>query len=155
MQEKLMIQKNKMRIVTIVLAAMVFAWCFGWGAVSEDAPVSFNPTSLAEQWGIEIVGVRLSAAGYMIDFRYKVLDPDKAAPIAKKENKPCLIDQASHAKLLVPSMPKIGALRQTATKLIPGCVYGAMFANPAQTVKVGSKVTVVIGDFKVADLVVQ
>ncbi|HBA85938.1 MAG TPA: hypothetical protein DCZ95_17785 [Verrucomicrobia bacterium] len=148
-------QKNRIRVATIVMAAAAFAWrcCLGAAEVEQAAPL--DSAALAEQWGIELVGVRLSAAGYMIDFRYKVLDPDKAAPLAKRENKPYLVDQASKAKLLVPTTPKIGALRQTATQLIPGCVYGAMFANPAQVVKAGSKVTVVVGDFKAADLVVQ
>jgi hypothetical protein len=111
--------------------------------------------SLRQKWGIEIASVRVSAAGHMIDFRYKVLDPDKAAPMVKREYKPYLIDQASKAKLLVPTTPKIGALRQTSVKLIPGRVYGVMFANPAKVVKAGSKVTVVIGDCRLENLTVE
>jgi len=39
--------------------------------------------SLEETWGIQIMGSRQTAAGHMIDFRYRVLDPEKAGPLRK------------------------------------------------------------------------
>ena len=126
------------------------------GAAENGTPASSNSVeSLEAKWGIQVQSVRVSAAGYMIDFRYKVLEAEKAAPIARRENKPYLIDQATKAKLLVPTTPKIGALRQTAVKLTPGRVYGAMFSNPAQVVRAGSKVTVVIGECRIENLTVE
>ena len=147
-----------------VAALLVTLYCLGTKAA--PAPSTLNPPfaidsareeqgELKRKWGIEIVAVRVSAAGYMVDFRYKVLDPRKAMPIARRKNKPYLIDQASKAKLLVPTTPKIGSLRQTAAKLTPGRVYGAMFSNPAQVVKAGSKVTVVIGECRIENLTVE
>ncbi|MHC1769313.1 MAG: hypothetical protein AB9869_34370 [Verrucomicrobiia bacterium] len=141
--------------VATLLALVTFASELAGKAVSckegQDAVLKLA----RDQWGIEIVAVRVSAGGYMIDFRYKVVDPDKAVPLAKRESKPYIIDEASKAKLLVPNAPKIGSLRQTAVKLSPGRVYGAMFANPALAVKAGSKVTVVIGECRLAHLTVR
>lgn len=111
--------------------------------------------SLADRWGIQITGLRLSARGNMVDFRYKVLDADKAATLSDRESKPYLLDQASGNKLLVPKTPKIGPLRQTAQKPEVGKVYFVLFANPNKVVKAGSKVTVALGDFQTTNLTVE
>ena len=110
---------------------------------------------LGEKWGIEIASLRLSAQGYFVDFRYKVIDPDKATPLAKHESKPYLIDEATGKKLLVPSTPKLGPLRQTAQQLMAGRIYYIFFGNSRGIVKPGGKVTVVIGDCRIENLTVE
>ena len=118
---------------------------------------STNPASLQaveEQWGIEIIGLRRSAGGYMLDFRYKVVDPEKAAGLFKREDKPYLIDQASGRKFLVPNPPKVGPMR-TSNNLQADRNYFVMFGNPGTFIQPGNKVTIVIGDFRAEDLVVE
>jgi hypothetical protein len=110
--------------------------------------------SLSKEWGIEIIGLRRSAGGYMLDFRYKVLDPEKAAGLFKREDKPYLIDQASGRKFLVPNPPKVGPMR-TSNKPQANRNYFVMFGNPGTFIQSGNKVTIVIGDFRVEDLVVE
>jgi len=44
-----------------------------------------------EKWGICPNGIRLSAGGYMLDFRYRVFDKEKAAPLFSREITPYLI----------------------------------------------------------------
>ena len=109
-----------------------------------------------EKWGIRIEGVRLSAGGYMLDFRCRVIDAEKAAPILDGKLRPYMIDQTSQAKLMVPAPAKTGPLRQTTRngKPVPGKTYFVLFANPGKRVKPGGKVTVVIGEFKAENLVV-
>jgi hypothetical protein len=126
----------------------------GAGECCEKAPAAVTE-KWGKQWGIEFASLRVSAGGYMVDFRYKVLDAEKAAPLARRDVRPYLLDVATGAKMLVPTTPKVGSLRQTPLKLTPGRIYGAMFANPVQTVKAGSKVTVVIGDVRLENLTVQ
>ena len=111
--------------------------------------------TIEEEWGIRPVSIRRTAAGYMLDFRYEVVDPEKAAPIMRRPMKPYLIDQASGVILIVPAPPKVGALRQTTLAPTKGRIYFVMFANPGGYVKAGNKVTVVIGDFRAEDLVVE
>ena len=108
---------------------------------------------LQDQWGIELTAIRMTAADHMIDFRYRVLDADKAAPLFKRQTKPYLIHQASGKVLAVPNTAKVGSLRNTN---IPqqGRIYWMFFGNKG-LVHAGDKVTVVIGDFKVEDLVVE
>ncbi len=109
---------------------------------------------LTEQWGIEITSMRMTAAEHMIDFRYRVLDADKAEPLFKRENKPYLIDEASQKVLSVPQTAKVGPLR-TSGDIQEGRIYWMFFGNIPGLVKSGSKVTVVIGDFRAENLVVQ
>ena len=109
---------------------------------------------LAKTWGIEITSLRLSAEGYFVDFRYKVIDPEKASPLLKPEAKPHLIDEASGKQLGVPTTPKLGALRQTAQRLQAGTIYYIFFGNSRGIVKPGAKVTVVIGDCRIEHVTV-
>lgn len=115
-------------------------------------------TAMEEKWGIRIVGLRSTMAGMMVDFRYTVVDPNKAAPLLDINNKAIMVVEKNNAKLGVPNSVKIGALRQTthAKKVKPGRDYFILFGNPGNKwVKVGDKVTVVIGDFKAEGLVLQ
>lgn len=104
--------------------------------------------SVAADWGIEIVALMPSAAGYMLDLRYRVHDPDKAAPLLKRDAKSYLIVGKNGAQLAVLSAPRIGQLRQSASKVYSDRNYFVLFANPGKMVVPGDLVTVVIGDFQ-------
>lgn len=106
--------------------------------------------------GIEIVGLRRSAAGYMLDFRYRLLNPAMAAPLLDRKLNPYLLDEATGAQLGVPMAPKVGQLRPTSrNKVITGRNYYILFANPGRFLKQGSKVALVLGDLKIEHLTVQ
>lgn len=124
-------------------------------ATAPEAKPALPPdpaAALAERWGIRVESLRLSANGYMLDFRFRVLDPAKAAPLFDKTVKTFLLDQASGAQMFVPSSPKVGALRSSGKTILPNRVYFVIFANPACYIKAGNKVTVVIGDFRAEDI---
>lgn len=109
---------------------------------------------LKEKWGIEMIAMRSTAYGHMVDFRYKVLDSDKAAPLFKRKTKPYLIHQESGKTLAVPNTSKLGSLRNSN---IPqqGRTYWMFFGNSQGLIKKGDKVTVAIGDFRAIDIEVQ
>jgi hypothetical protein len=109
---------------------------------------------LEADWGIKVEYARLSVGGYMIDFRFRVLDAAKAAQIFDRKIMPQLIDQATGARFIVPNPPKIGQLR-SGGNIKEGTIYFIFFANPAKYVKSGDKITIVVGDFKVQDIVVD
>jgi len=118
-------------------------------AVDQAASVSGNEQSgrdTAERWGIEIEGLRLTSANYMLDLRYRILDPAKAGKVLNAKSKPYLIVEGNGSKLLVPNAAKVGPLQQTRGKLIPGRSYFMFFVNPGQMVKSGEQVTLVVGD---------
>jgi len=129
----------------------------GWAqsvAEMEVLPAQAVRDDLWREWGVQILGIRRAAAGYMLDFRYRVLDADKAAPLFDRKTHPYLIDQATGAKFGVPNPPKTGPLR-TSDNPKANRNYFIFFSNPGKYVKPGSLVTVVIGEFKVENLVVN
>jgi hypothetical protein len=117
--------------------------------------VGASRENLEQTWGVRVSSVFLSAGGNMVDFRYRVLDPAKAAALTKSDSKPLLLDQTTGARLIVPSSPKVGQLRQTVKQPVAGKVYFMLFANTRHHVKSGDKVTIVAGDFKAENLTVE
>jgi len=116
------------------------------GAEAEAEP---GIGSAGERWGLEVTSVLLSAGGYMIDVRYRVTDPAKAALLLRKDQQSYLLHDRTQARLLVPKSAKVGPLRQTSEDPEAGRVYFAMFANPGGLVKPGDTVTFVLGDMRV------
>ena len=110
--------------------------------------------ALSEAWGIELVAMRSTAAGHMVDFRYRVTDAEKAAPLFKRQTKPYLLHQASGQALGVPNTAKLGSLRNSNTPQ-EGRTYWMFFGNHHRVVKKGDMVTVAIGDFRVTDIEVD
>lgn len=106
------------------------------------------------RWGVDSFSVKLAEAGEMVRFTYHVIDPAKAAPLNDKKATPWLFDSAAHVRLEVPTMEKVGQLRQTSTPE-EGKKYWMAFSNKGRPVKVGDRVSVVIGHFRVDGLVVQ
>ena len=109
---------------------------------------------MEETWGIEILGVRSTAANYMLDFRYRVIDAEKANPLFRRKSRPQLIEQETGAQMGVYSSPKTGPMRTTNMPKNDRN-YFILFANPGKQIKVGNKVTVVIDDFKAENITVQ
>ena len=107
-----------------------------------------------KQWGIKIEGIRVTAAGYFVDFRYRVVDPDKAVGLMKRGDKAFVIDQASGMQMPVP-LTKVGPLRGTGSAPKADRVYTVMFTSGGGVIRPGSKVTVVIGEFRAENLVVE
>jgi hypothetical protein len=127
------------------------------GTVVEAIPAPAHPrekTYMKRKWGVETMFVRETAAGYMLEFRYKVLDPEKAKPLFARKTKPVMTDVKSGAKLIVPTPAKTGALRNSDTPLADH-TYWMFFSNPGKIVKAGDLVNLQIGDFAVEGLVVQ
>lgn len=147
-------------IAALIPIALIF---FSAGCTSPDigrAPVksglsqSGDMSEMEEAWGIRVEGVRLSAADYMLDFRYRIIDPERASSLLNRAEKPYLVDETSGSKLVVPRT-RLGPLRQTDVKPDPDRSYFILFGNKDKIVKKGSKVTVVIGAFRAENLVVE
>ncbi len=121
-----------------------------------DEPASHprKNTFMKREWGIEILYVRQTAAGYMLEFRYKVVNAESAQALFERQLKPMLTHAESGARLIVPTPAKTGALRNSNPPK-DGHTYWMFFANPGQFVKPGDHVSIEIGDFVVENLVVQ
>ena len=122
-------------------------------SASAPAPVAIDvaDAALVRKWGIHIEGVRLTAAGHMLDFRYRVVDTRKAKPLFERKTKPVLRDEASGVQVAVPVPPKTGALRNSNDPKA-GKTYFMFFANPGRFIAPGNRVTVTIGAFSVSGI---
>lgn len=123
------------------------------------APRVISRSQRGEMWyaarfGVDQMRVRYTASGASVEFRYRVVDPDKAAVLSDKHATPYMIDEKTGIKLLVPVMEQIGALRQTVAPE-QGREYWLLFANAGKVVKPGQRVDVSIGSFHVRGLTVE
>lgn len=141
---------------TVICWLMVTAGLFGCAASSNTASSNKvdREAALESQWGIRLMGIRLSAVGHLLDFRYQVTDPIKAEGLMRRGSEAFLIDEATGQQMPVP-VSKVGQLRGTGTKPQAGRVYAVLFTNNRKTVKKGDVVTVVIADFRAEHLVVE
>jgi hypothetical protein len=122
----------------------------------------YRPTSLPTKardsyelkWGVDSLGVKSVESGLMIRFSYRVVNAAKAQTLNDKKASPYLLDQRTHAKLVVPTLEKVGQLRQSGAPEV-GKAYWMVFSNKGNFVKRGDPVSVVIGKFRVDGLVVE
>ena len=105
-------------------------------------------------WGVNSLGVKVMESGELIRFSYRVLDPAKAKPLNDKKSEPFLVDPVARVKLVIPSLEKVGQLRQSSTPQA-GMSYWMAFSNKGRMVKRGDRVTVVIGQFRAEGLIVE
>jgi hypothetical protein len=105
-------------------------------------------------WGVDSLGLKAVESGEVIRFTYRVLDADKAKALNDKKSEPFLIDPKARVKLVIPSMEKVGQLRQSSTPEA-GKSYWMAFSNKGRLVKRGDHVSVVIGKFRADGLVVD
>ena len=121
-------------------------------AATEPEAAGDELTPLELQWGVELVGVRRTAADRMLDVRYRVLDAAKAAPLFDRHTKAFLIHHPSGTEIPVYSPAKTGPLRST-NPPIAGRTYFIFFSNPSGLVKMGDSVTLKIGDYQASTAV--
>ena len=143
--------------VALTLVTVGFAGAHG-GDQGPFTTRSVSPVqrlAIEEQYGVSILGVRMTAAGHMLDFRYRVLDTTKAGRLIRPKMGLALIDQASKAEMLVPVMEKVGALKQTRSHLFPDRTYSVLFSNRGGVVKPGSTVSIQFGDLTLDNLIVE
>ncbi len=105
-------------------------------------------------WGVDQLSARLAESGQLVRFDYRITDVAKAAALNDKAASPYLLDEKVHAVLKVPTMEKVGPLRQSTPPQI-GKSYWMVFSNKGNLVKAGHRVSVVIGPFRVDGLIVQ
>jgi hypothetical protein len=162
-------------LVTLILAGdMLFAAAWAKSAQANGATAApsttaahpsgsrrYHPSTPARArdyyqliWGVDSLTVRSVESGELIRFNYRILDAIKAQALNDKKSEPFLVDERAGVKLVVPSLEKVGQLRQSSTPEA-GKVYWMAFSNKGGMVKRGDQVTVVIGKFRADGLIVE
>jgi hypothetical protein len=129
-------------------------------ATSPQNPMLANRVSRREAayfglfWGVDSLRVKAVESGELIRFSYHVLDATKAKSLNDKKIDAFLELPTAQIRLVVPSLEKVGQLRQTSTSEA-GKSYWMAFSNPGRTVKRGDRVNIAIGQFHADGLMVE
>lgn len=105
-------------------------------------------------WGVDYLSVKAVESGELIRFSYRILDADKANVLNDKDTEAFLNAPAAGIQLVIPTMEKVGKLRQTSSPQA-GKSYWMAFSNPDRTVKRGDRINIVIGQFHADGLIVE
>jgi hypothetical protein len=105
-------------------------------------------------WGVDSLSVKSTESGELIRFSYRVLNAAKAEPLNDKKSQPKLVDLRAGVELVIPSLEKVGQLRQSSSP-VEGKIYWMAFSNAGRRVKKGDQVEVHIGSFRAQGLVVD
>jgi len=122
-------------------------------AVSGGMPASAR-TYYASLYGVDQLSAELAESGQLVRFSYRILDAKLAEPFLDKVSNPQMLDERAKAVLSVPSMEKVGPLRQGGAVDV-GKVYWVLFSNRGGVVKHGDRVSVVIGTRRIDGLIVE
>jgi len=130
-----------------ILAVAGFSAYRAWAAPARE---SVSETVLEEKYGVRIRLVAVTADGGMVDFRYKVLDQNKAmALFGDHKQMPAVIDLDSGVTLQMPAGMEHESTLQT------GRIYIHHFLNGGGAVKMGDKVAVSFGKVQVEPVVAR
>ena len=108
----------------------------------------------SEVWGVDKLRASYTSSGNLIKFSYRVIQPKLAKTLGEHENAPELIGIRSNAVLHVPTMEKIGQLRQMSAAEADKD-YWMVFSNKGNLVRPGDEVSVIIGKFRADGLIVE
>ena len=132
--------------------------------------VPARPGTLEGEWGIRVSSVGLTMAGAAVDFRYTVVDAEKALLLAQGTAEAYLIDQATGAKIsLAPPTPQGpsaahsrarmarqgGSFPPSPNRLAAGRTNSLLLPNPGGMLRSGSAVTVVVGNVQAQNVLVE
>jgi len=137
-----------------MIAVVLFTGCAAAQKSPSAAAKDVPPLHSEGQSGVEVVSLRRTVGGRMLDFRYRVVDPEKAAPVLLRSTPAYLVHQATGAKLEIPET-RMGRMRQNTMKPEKGRTYFMLFNAAGREVSPGDKVTVVVGENRFENLTVQ
>lgn len=134
----------------------------GKAAAPAAAPYHYKPDRFAGRagsyyklvWGVDTLAVRWAESGEVIRFNYRVLDAEKAKMLSDEKAEPALNDPRAGVSLVVPTLEKVGKLRQSGSPE-EGKSYWMAFSNKGRLVKRGDRVNIVIGQFHADGLMVD
>lgn len=115
-----------------------------------SAPAYISADTLKDLYGIRVTLIAVTAAGGLVDWRFKVLNADKAQSTFQDDaRRPVLEVQGTGVRLSLPDKAFHDA------KLEEGKVYYALLGNTGGAVKPGSPVSVVIGDLRLEPIIAK
>ena len=150
--------RGRRRTLLIVCAVvLVLAGALTWRAWANHRDDVRSGTQLAgaeelaAEYGIDLDLIAVTAAGGLIEFRYQVVDPDKADRIVHDPVlAPAFVVEDTGETLIMSSPP-----HHHGAEIRLGGTYFFLMANAHNAVHRGTLLTLVIGDLRIEHLEVQ
>ena len=128
-------------LLALLLIGGFIAWRVWANAQNASTPVA--SAAIEARWGVRVTQVGVSGDGGLIDFRFIVVDPDKAlAMLEDVKNVPVLIAEDSGAVV------NATALMAHRNDLKPGRTYFLLYRNTGGAIQRGTLVSVLFGDLR-------
>ena len=142
--------------VTGAAVVLVAAIAMGAGRSSPTKPKArplpavVSPGGLLERSGVRVVQVAATGGGGLLDLRFQVVDPDRAAAVHDAETPPALVDERTGGAIagLFMGHAHLGRLKA-------GVTYYLVFENPGSLVRRGDRVSVVLGPARLEHVLVR
>jgi len=94
-------------VLVVAAASSVWAlWLRDRRPPGASTAKGVSAPELVERWGVDAVRVMSTAAGNLLDFRYRVVDAAKAAVVQKRDAHPYLVDLKSGLRLACRPCPR-------------------------------------------------
>ena len=140
------------RLIILMIILVIISVVGGLLSLPQGVRLPGQPATEAavqDKYGIRITHLAVLADGGLIDFRFQVLDPDKAAPLFELENRPLLYVEASGLKVDSLYHPPHGHT------IVAGKSQYFIYNNHQGAIRSGSPVAVVMGDLRLEHIVAK
>ncbi len=138
--------------VTALALAPVIAHTAGAIPLDNEPSQVLSANQLEALYGIRVTLLGVTAAGGMVDFRFRVLDLEKIEPLLKDSLRMPRLMAEDSGTLLPEPMHRDLMKHQ---KLKKGNVYFMLFPNTRDVVKKGRPVSLIIGDLRLEHLLAR
>lgn len=136
-------------VIVAALAALVVVYAVVTGGGSSSRAMPTSP-AIEARWGIRVTQIGATADGGLVDFRFVVLDVDKAADMmADVKNMPVLIAEDSNTA--VTSTAQMGDDHS----LHVGQTYFLLYRNAGGAIQPGTSVTVKFGTLELQHVIAK
>ena len=135
-------------LIILLLVTALSAWLNARQTVwLPGQPVT--EAAVQDKYGIRITHIAVLADGGLIDFRFQVVDPDKASALFELENRPLLYVEATGQAVDSLYHPPHGH------NLLPGQSQYLIYNNHKGAIRSGSAVAVVLGNLRLEHIIAK
>ncbi len=149
--------RRRRAILLVLVAALAAGLALGVRTVVASADdvrsgtTAVSVQEFAAHTGVRVTLLGVTAQGGMIEFRYQVVDPDRASLLLHDESmRPILVAEDSGQTLAMVSRP-----HNHKADLKVGGTYFFLMANTRNAIRDGTPVTVIVGDVRLEHVVAR
>lgn len=145
--------RSRRRILIVMVVALISV-AVTWNVIASSRAAANGPAprspAIEAKWGVRVTQIGVTADSGMVDFRFIVVDPDKALTMMQDVNNlPVLI--AEDSGTVINSSVAMAARHD----LNPGQTYFLLYRNAGGAIRHGTSVTVKFGDLELQHVIAK